>query len=162
MSPCEGSWRAQPWWLAPCSLPATAAEARPFTDLTSLTPTNKESQRLQQVRRGRDLLLVVGFRMIDAPLAAGYRVRVSATLRRGDDKLVIKSKMAPVVYTGAYRFSLPLRVPAPLRRRQLPACSASSRCWTARPWSRRTRGCATSRSCSPGGPGRGPSVSGSG
>ena len=91
-------------------LPATAS-ARPFTDLTSLTPTNQEGQRLDQVRRGRDRVLVVGFRMIDAPLSAGYRVRVSATLRRRDDKLVIKSKMAPVVYTGAYRFSLPLRVP---------------------------------------------------
>lgn len=99
--------------LVACALlvPATAAEARPFTDLTSLTPVNKENQRLQQVRRGRNLTLVVGFRMINAPLAAGYRVRVSATLRRGDDKLVIKSKIAPVVYTGAYRFNLPLRVP---------------------------------------------------
>lgn len=101
-------------WLAllACALllPATA-EARPFTDLTSLTPVNKEGQRLQQVRRGRDLTLVVGFRMTNAPLSAGYRVRISATLRRGDDKLVIKSKMAPVVYTGAYRFNLPLRVP---------------------------------------------------
>jgi hypothetical protein len=98
--------------LVACALllPATV-EARPFTDLTSLTPTNQEGQRLDQVRRGRDRLLVVGFRMIDAPLSAGYRVRVSATLRRGEDKLVIKSKMAPVVYTGAYRFSLPLRVP---------------------------------------------------
>ena len=101
-------------WLAllACALvvPA-AAEARPFTDLTSLTPVNKEGQRLQQVRRGRDLTLVVGFRMTNAPLSAGYRVRISATLRRKDDKLVIKSKMAPVVYTGAYRFNLPLRVP---------------------------------------------------
>jgi hypothetical protein len=91
-------------------LPATA-EARPFTDLTSLTPVNKEGQRLQQVRRGRNLTLVVGFRMTNAPLSAGYRVRISATLRRAEDKLVIKSKMAPVVYTGAYRFNLPLRVP---------------------------------------------------
>jgi hypothetical protein len=99
--------------LVACALlvPAAAAEARPFTDLTSLTPVNKENQRLQQVRRGRNLTLVVGFRMTNAPLAAGYRVRVSATLRRGDDKLVIKSKIAPVVYTGAYRFNLPLRVP---------------------------------------------------
>jgi hypothetical protein len=97
--------------LAGALLLPTAAEARPFTDLTSLTPTNKEGQRLQQVRRGRDLTLVVGFRMTNAPLSAGYRVRISATLRRGDDKLVIKSKMAPVVYTGAYRFNLPLRIP---------------------------------------------------
>jgi hypothetical protein len=99
--------------LVACALllPATAAEARPFTDLTSLTPVNKEGQRVQQVRRGRDLFLVVGFRMTNAPLSAGYRVRISATLRRGDEKLVIKSRMAPVVYTGAYRFNLPLRVP---------------------------------------------------
>ena len=91
-------------------LPATAS-ARPFTDLTSLTPVNKEGQRLQQVRRGRDLTLVVGFRMTNAPLAAGYRVRISATLRRRDNRLDVKSKMAPVVYTGAYRFNLPFRVP---------------------------------------------------
>src|SRR5262245_2478312 len=99
--------------LVACALllPATAAEARPFTDLTSLSPTNKEGQRLQQVRRGRDLTLVVGFRMTNAPLAAGYRVRISATLRHEDDRLVIKSKMAPTVYTGAYRFNLPLRIP---------------------------------------------------
>ena len=98
--------------VAACALLAPgAAAARPFTDVASLTPFNKQGQKLQQVRRGRDVTLVVGFRMSNAPLSKGYRVRVSATLRRGDAKLVIMSSRHPVVYTGVYRFSLPLRVP---------------------------------------------------
>jgi hypothetical protein len=91
-------------------VPATAS-ARPFTDVASLTPKNAKGQVLQSVRRGRTVSLVVGFRMTNAPRAKGYRVRVSLGLRRQDDRMMVKAGRHPVVYTGAYRYSMPLTVP---------------------------------------------------
>src|SRR3712207_2360118 len=92
--------------LAPAS-----ASARPFTDVASLTPKNAKGQVLQSVRRGRAVTVVVGFRMTNAPRSEAYRVRVSLSMRRGDDRMMLKAGRHPVVYTGVYRYSMPLTVP---------------------------------------------------
>jgi hypothetical protein len=99
--------------VAACALllPATAA-ARPFTDVSFLTPVNGKGERLQTVRRGRPVTVIVGFRMSNAPRMSGYRVRVSVALSKGDDRLIVRSARRPVVYTGVYRYRLPLVVPA--------------------------------------------------
>jgi len=98
-------------------VPATAS-ARPFTDVASLTPKNAKGQVLQSVRRGRPATVVVGFRMINAPRAEGYRVRISLSLRRDDDRMMLKAGRHPMVYTGAYRYRMPLTVPARFSRGQ--------------------------------------------
>jgi hypothetical protein len=89
----------------------TTASARPFTDVSFLTPVNGTGERLQTVRRGRPVTVIVGFRMTNAPRTAGYRVRVWMSLKRGDDRLRVRSDRRPVVYTGVYRYRLPLKVP---------------------------------------------------
>ena len=91
-------------------LPATAS-AKPFTDVAFLTPKNAKGQVLQSVKRGRPATLVVGFRMTNAPRTESYRVRVTLSLRRKDDRMMVKAGRHPVVYTGAYRYNMPLRVP---------------------------------------------------
>jgi hypothetical protein len=95
-----------------CSLAfAPAAAARPATDLASLRPVNKKDQLLQRVVRGRPVTLLFGFRMSSAPRSDRLRVRISYTLSRRGDVLRATSSRAPMVYTGVYRFRMPLQVP---------------------------------------------------
>jgi hypothetical protein len=90
---------------------APAAQARPFTDLSSLRPVNKKGQLLQRVVRGRPATLLFGFRMTSAPRAERLRVRISYTVKRRDDVLRAKARRTQRVYTGVYRFRMPLEVP---------------------------------------------------
>ena len=90
--------------------PATSS-ARPFTDVASLTPKNAKGQVLNSVRRGRPVTIVVGFRMTNAPRAERYRVRVTLSLRRRADRMMLEAGRHPVVYTGVYRYRMPLSVP---------------------------------------------------
>jgi hypothetical protein len=92
-------------------LPPATASARPFVDVASLTPKNAKGQVLQSVRRGRPATIVVGFRMTNAPRTEAFRVRVTLSLRRRDDRLMLKAGRHPVVYTGVYRYRMPLTVP---------------------------------------------------
>ena len=97
--------------LAVALASAPTAAARPFTDLASLRPVNKKGQLLQRVVRGRPVTLVFGFRMKSAPRAARLRVRISYTIKFRNDAMRATSSRAPVVYTGVYRFRMPLEVP---------------------------------------------------
>jgi hypothetical protein len=97
--------------LAVALASAPAAAARPSTDLASLRPVNKKGQLLQRVVRGRPVTLVFGFRMQSAPRSAGLRVRISYTIKYRGDVMRAMSSRAPIVYTGVYRFRMPLEVP---------------------------------------------------
>lgn len=98
--------------LVACALAvASPAQARPFTELSSLRPVNKQGQLLQRVVRGREATLLFGFRVASAPRTARLRVRVSYRLVLRDDVMRAVSMRAPVVWTGAYRFRMPIEVP---------------------------------------------------
>jgi hypothetical protein len=103
--------------VAACALVfASPAAARPYTDVSSLQPVNKQGQQLRTVRRGRPVTVVIGFRMKSAPRSAGYRVRVQYRLARPGNRVQVRSTRAPVVWTGVYRFRLPLTVPRHFKR----------------------------------------------